>query len=73
MVCDTCALVITEYTEVVNGETVVRTTAHQPNCPETWADADYYGAEPSAADLHEDYPGQYITGPDCDTRDREGL
>jgi hypothetical protein len=24
-------------------------------------------------DLSEDYPGQYITGPDHDTRDQEGL
>ena len=23
-------------------------------------------------ELHEDYPGQYISGPDFDTRDREG-
>jgi len=34
--------------------------------------ADDHTTEAGADDLHEDYPGQHITGPDFDTRDREG-
>jgi hypothetical protein len=45
---------------------------HAPDCP---CPECFGGPEPADNDpqpLAEDYPGQRITGPDYDTRDREG-
>lgn len=41
-------------------------------CPECFDDGRDYSSDTGEDDLHEDYLGQRITGPDFDTRDREG-
>jgi hypothetical protein len=69
VICEFCGLCITEFS---NADGTVHTTAHEPNCPAQWfSDDDGRGVE-DPDPTFEDYPGQRITGPDYDTRDREG-